>query len=106
MTDTTHHVGQIAEYGTPEHDNHRSIRTVLENATFVNPHGIQFRAEFYHKTEGYTPAGSCATWTKEVWGYRIYWNDGTSTGKFWSDEAVAQAYWESMSLINRQPVTA
>ena len=66
-----HHTGQIAEYGTKEFNDNIAVLTTLEKNNYVNPAGMIFPAELYHRTEGFKPAGSCATWGEEVWGYSI-----------------------------------
>lgn len=89
--------GQIAEYGTAEFNANKSVYSVLERGTYINPHGLKYPCEFYHRTEGYKPAGSCAIWGLECWGYRIFWNDGTTGGKFFHNQADAMAAWNSLN---------
>jgi hypothetical protein len=93
----SHTPGQIAEYGTQEFNNNQSIYTILESGIYINPHGIQFKTDLYHKTEGYTPAGSCATWTREIWGYKIHQPDETTTGKFSINRQEIIDHWKTLT---------
>ncbi len=96
-----HHVGQIAEYGTEEYNSNKSAYTILEKATYVNPHGIEHPAVLYHRSAGYKPAGSCATYCKEIWGYSIFWeSDGTNHGRYSGNENDAREWWNTMSKKN------
>ena len=91
--------GQIAEYGTPEFENNRSIRTVLEKGIHTNlSTGLQRNAELYHRSPGYKPAGSCAIYTNEVWGYAIYQEDGTITGKNSSNKQEILDRWNEITF--------
>ena len=91
-----HKNGQVAEYGTDEVNNHRSERTVLETGTTTSVHGIQRRMELYHVTAGYKPAGSCAIWTSDSFGVRIYYSDGTTGGICGRSEQDAREYFARM----------
>jgi len=91
-----HHQGQIAEYGTKEFNDNQSIYTVLDRGLYTNPHGLKYPAELYHRTKGYKIAGSCATWTEEVWGYKIFWNDGTNGGKYSPIKNDILMLWENV----------
>ncbi len=104
MDQQTKKPGQIAEYGTPEFENNKSVRTILESAVIVNPHGFQRKIELYHRSEGYKQAGSCATWTLEVWGYTIYNDDdGTTGGQSSTDkDYILNEKWTKLNLIRRQ----
>jgi hypothetical protein len=99
----THTPGQIAEYGTSEFKENQSIYTILESGIYTNPHGIQFKTELYHRSEGYKLAGSCAIWTNEVWGYKFFEHDGSTTGKFSSNKEEIINHWQN--LINKSIVT-
>jgi hypothetical protein len=91
-----HRINQIAEYATPEFNENRAIYDVLEQGIYTNPHGLKFECELYHRSEGYKPAGSCAIYGFEVWGYKIFWNDGTTGGKFSSNENDIRIAWENV----------
>jgi hypothetical protein len=91
-----HTSGQIAEYGTKEFNDNQSIYSVIERGLYINPYGMKFPTEFYHRTEGYKIAGSCAIWTSEVWGYKIFWNDGSTTGRFYHNEEIAIEVWNKL----------
>ena len=93
----SHTTGQIAEYGTPEFNNNQSIYTILESGIYTNPHGIQFKTDLYHRTEGYKLSGSCATWTNEGWGYKIHQSDGTTTGKFSNNRQEIIDHWKTLT---------
>jgi len=92
-----HKIGQIAEYGTKEFNDNQSIYSVIERGLYVNPHGLKYPTEFYHRSEGYKIAGSCATWTKESWGYKIFWNDGTNGGKYFYNREEAEILWKGLN---------
>ena len=92
--------GQIAEYGTEEFKNNQSVLTILESKTVKSlPHGIVRTYEFYTRSEGYKMAGSCATWTKQVFGYRFFM-DGSSFGSFGEDkEKFSNLYLERINNV-------
>jgi hypothetical protein len=92
-----HYSGQIAEYGTIEFENNKSIYTVLERGVYVNPHGIKNPCELYHRTAGYKIAGSCAIWVKEMWGYKMIYSDGTNGGKMFLDKNEALTAWSNLN---------
>ena len=96
--------GQVAEYGSQEFENHKSVLTILESAILVNPHGIRRKIELYHRTEGYKPAGSCAIWTKESYGYRFYNSDGTTGGYTGCTYDFIMGKWVNLPLVERQIV--
>lgn len=75
-----------AEYGSKLFEDHKSIYEELDRGTYVNPHGISFPVVLYHRTAGYKIAGAAAIWTEEVWGYSIQYQDGTTGGKFSTDQ--------------------
>lgn len=93
----TRESGQIAEYGSSEFQNNQSVFTSLEKGLHINSCNISFECELYHRTEGYKPAGSCAIWTKEVWGYRIFQHDGTITGRMFLTKDEALENWKRVN---------
>ena len=86
------YVGKIAEYGTEEFNNNQAVFTILDSGTTTNPNGITRKMELYHRTQGYKDAGSCATWGNEIWGVKIYFNDGTTGGQMFLDMDAAKDY--------------
>ncbi|MDD4308671.1 MAG: hypothetical protein PHU53_07705 [Thermoplasmata archaeon] len=86
-----------AEYGSKEYKEFESHDTVLDNTIYVNPSGMEFNANFYHRSEGYTIAGSCGRWTNEIWGYRIYYKDGTTGGRMFNTYDDAFEAWQNLS---------
>lgn len=93
----TKQAGQIAEYGSEEFKNNQSVYTVLEDGVNVNSHGIERKATLYHRSAGYKAAGSCAIWTNEVYGYSIFYDDGTTGGKFSSDADYISEAWTKVN---------
>ncbi len=93
----TRESGQIAEYGTDEYKNNKSEFTSLEIGIYVNPHNISFKCELYHRTEGYKLAGACAIWSKEIWGYKIFYHDGTNGGKMFLSKDEALENWKRVN---------
>jgi hypothetical protein len=92
-------VGQIAEYGTDEFKNNQSIRTVLKIGKYINPHNISFKIELYHRTQGYKPAGSCAIWGNELWGYTLYYDDGTTGGRNTSNKEEIFKRYDELTTV-------
>ncbi len=92
-----------AEYGSPEFNNNRSTDTVLRKGIYTSPHNIQSNIELYHRTQGYTLAGSCARWTNEIWGVKIYYySEGTTGGKQFLTEIEAVEYFEKLNSTKKQ----
>jgi hypothetical protein len=91
----SHKIGQIAEYGSDEFKNNQSVLTVIESKDYVNDYKLARHVEFYTRTEGYKDAGSCATWTAEVWGFRFF-IDGCSYGKFSTDKDAMKAEYDKL----------
>jgi hypothetical protein len=92
-----HKPGQVAEYGTQEFNKNQSVYTVIEKGKTVNDSGVVRDVELYHRTEGYKPTGSCAIWTLETWGYRIFFSDGTTGGKMFREETSAREAWDNLT---------
>lgn len=88
--------GKIAEYGSDEFKNNQAIFTILDSGISVNPHGIERKVELYHRSEGYKLAGSCATWGREVWGVKIYFDDGTTGGHAFDNLLSAEIYFYAL----------
>lgn len=101
-------IGQIAEYGSEEFENNQSVLTILETKTVKTfPHGIIRTFEFYHRSEGYKMSGSCATWTREVWGWRFF-SEGSSFGEFGSDKDKFKSAFDSkgkMTAVMYESIT-
>lgn len=87
--------GQIAEYGSKEFNENRAVYTILDKGIIKSGCGVEFQAELYHRTQGFCIAGSCGVYHNEVWGYRLYFNDGTTGGNMYSSEAEALKAWEA-----------
>lgn len=95
-----YYTGLIAEYGTREFEDNKAVYTILAKGIYTNPHGIEKNCELYHRSEGYHMAGSCAVYGFEVWGYRIYQNDGTTTGKMFDNMQESITEWNK--LVKKQ----
>ena len=89
--------GQVAEYGSKEFSENQSIYSVLEKSEYNDPQGLQYPCEFYHRTDGYKPAGSCAIWSDECWGYQIYFDYGTTGGKYSSNKEDMILAWVKLN---------
>jgi hypothetical protein len=98
------HTGQIAEYGTPEFQENKSVRTVLEKGKVENGCGVVRDVELYHRSAGFKPSGSCAIYTKEIWGFTIDYSDGTTGGANSTDFDMIKGRWEAMGVYERQIV--
>lgn len=87
---------KVVEYGSVEYWNNRSHVTILMRDNYVNAHDMKYPCHFYTRNAGYKFAGSAAIWTDEVWGYQIFWPDGTITGKYWAKKDTALEYWNTI----------
>jgi hypothetical protein len=94
---TDRYVGKIAEYGSKEFEENQAKTTILDSGIVINPHGCEWNANLYYRTQGYKIAGSCATWGNEIWGVKIFFGDGTTGGKMFLSYDEALAYWNSLS---------
>lgn len=94
---------QIGEYGSPEVKDNFATRTVIETGTQVNPHGIERKMEYYHRTAGFWFAGSCATYhANEIWGVTVYHDDGTTHGNMYTDKSKAESMWKFAQELSAQ----
>lgn len=81
----------IKEYGTVAPADW-SVRTVLASA----PGAFGSLYELTHKTEGYEPAGSCARYTKELYGC-LFTGRHTNGGQWYKTQSEARAHFERVT---------
>jgi len=79
-----------------------SILEVLVTSTIVNPHGIQRKVEFYHRTKGMKVAGAGLVPVPDSFGVRIHFSDGTTGGICNASLGKAEEYWYNLNHLEPQ----